>query len=193
MHLFALLTAALGVAAATVPTCPTTVTRTTTNTVTVTTTTCPASTPTPVPLYRAYNPTIYDHFYTTNQNEYNNAVQNLGYSAEGIACRLYATQVSGTVPLFRTYSQSATDHFYTRSAEERDRAVQSLGYSDEGIAGYVYPQQQSSVPSLTALYRTYNGQITDHFYTVSAPERDNAVQSLGYSDEGVAGYVFPPQ
>ena len=38
------------------------------------------------------------------------------------------------------------------------------------------------------LYRLNNGP--NHFYTTSAAERDDAIASLGYVDEGVAGYVW---
>jgi hypothetical protein len=41
------------------------------------------------------------------------------------------------------------------------------------------------------LYRTYSPSATDHFYTTSRPERDNAVHRLGYKDEGITGYVYP--
>lgn len=40
------------------------------------------------------------------------------------------------------------------------------------------------------LYRVFSEGAQNHFYTTSAPERDNAVQSLGYRDEGVAGYIW---
>lgn len=32
--------------------------------------------------------------------------------------------------------------------------------------------------------------VGDHFYTTSLPERDNAVHNLGYTDEGIAGWVL---
>jgi hypothetical protein len=38
----------------------------------------------------------------------------------------------------------------------------------------------------------YNGGMGDHFYTIDAGERDRAVGSLGYVDEGIACYVLPP-
>lgn len=37
----------------------------------------------------------------------------------------------------------------------------------------------------------YSPRDGDHFYTTSAAERDNAVQNLGYNNEGVTGYVYP--
>jgi len=46
---------------------------------------------------------------------------------------------------------------------------------------------QSGIP----LYRLYRPTAMDHLYTTSAPERDNAKKNLGFSDEGIAGYVVP--
>ena len=42
------------------------------------------------------------------------------------------------------------------------------------------------------MYRLWNPKVADHFYTMSAPERDRAVKDLGYTDEGVTGYVYTP-
>ncbi|KAJ3574952.1 hypothetical protein NP233_g1426 [Leucocoprinus birnbaumii] len=46
-----------------------------------------------------------------------------------------------------------------------------------------------SVPFL----RAYNPTVVDHFYTTSAPEMANAVQHLGYNQEGAPGRVFTSQ
>jgi hypothetical protein len=54
--------------------------------------------------------------------------------------------------------------------------------------GYVHPDTAcGGLP----LYRLYNSGATDHFYTMSATERDNASDNLGYTKEGIAGYTFP--
>jgi len=37
----------------------------------------------------------------------------------------------------------------------------------------------------------YSPSAVDHFYTTSASERDNAVDNLGYVDEGISCYVLP--
>ncbi|KAH8915104.1 hypothetical protein BT69DRAFT_1190247, partial [Atractiella rhizophila] len=42
-------------------------------------------------------------------------------------------------------------------------------------------------------YRLLNSARSDHFYTSSASERSNAINSLGYKDEGQIGYIFPTQ
>jgi len=44
-----------------------------------------------------------NHFYTIDENEANNAIQNLGWTSEGIACYVSPTPVSGTMPLYRLY------------------------------------------------------------------------------------------
>ena len=41
------------------------------------------------------------------------------------------------------------------------------------------------------LYRLYSGAAGNHFYTTSAPERDNAVSVYGYVEEGIAAYAWP--
>jgi hypothetical protein len=43
------------------------------------------------------------------------------------------------------------------------------------------------------LYRMYSFEARDHLYTTSVAERNRAITYLGYSDEGVAGYVSAHQ
>jgi len=40
------------------------------------------------------------------------------------------------------------------------------------------------------LYRVYNAGAGNHFYTLSASERTDAINILGYVDQGIAGYVW---
>ena len=143
-----------------------------------------------VPLYRAFSPGVTDHFYTADKAEMDRATSSLGYPAEGITGYIFPTQVTQTVPLYRSYSVRNTDHFYTVDKAESDRAVANLGYSYEGITGYVFPPSDPPCPGAAPLYRTYNPTIFNHFYTMSAPERDNAVANLGYSNEGIAAYIL---
>lgn len=43
------------------------------------------------------------------------------------------------------------------------------------------------------LLRAYHSAKTNHFYTTSNAELQNASSNLGYTDEGVAGYIFSQQ
>jgi hypothetical protein len=45
----------------------------------------------------------------------------------------------------------------------------------------------------TPLYRLYSPGTGDHFYTTSAIERDDAIATYGYQDEGTACHVFSRQ
>jgi hypothetical protein len=151
-----------------------------------------------VPLYRLYNPSNGDHFYTTDAAERDNAVSQAGYRHELVAGYLFDSQASGTVPLYRLYNPSNGDHFYTTDAAERDNAVSQAGYQHELVAGYIYETPQlirDSVitPVTTELYRLFNPQTGDHFYTIDGVERNNAISQLGFRDEGVACFVFPDQ
>ncbi|KIM36037.1 hypothetical protein M413DRAFT_20660 [Hebeloma cylindrosporum] len=143
-----------------------------------------------VPLYRAYSASWTDHFYTTDKAEMDRATTSLTFSAEGITGYIFPTQEPQTVPLYRSFQPTVRDHFYTINKAESDNAVAKLGYSYEGITGYVYPPTGSTCAGAAPLYRAYNPTIYDHFYTMSAPERDNAVANLGYSNEGVAAYIL---
>ncbi|KAF4603248.1 hypothetical protein EYR40_000411 [Pleurotus pulmonarius] len=136
------------------------------------------------PLYRAFNPSVTDHFYTANAVEVRNA---RGYQQEGQAGRVFSRQESSTIPFYRLYSPSKANHFYTTNQWEADNAANTLGYNREGVAGYVFGAQIcGSVP----LYRLYQASSVNHFYTTNQWEADNAANTLGYTREGIAGYIL---
>src|SRR6266508_3990202 len=129
-----------------------------------------------------------DHFYTPSTAERDNAVANLGYVDEGVACWApVILQGVGRTGFFRLFSPASGDHFYTTSAPERDNAVANLGYINEGIACDVLGAAGAGT---TSLFRAFSPAGGDHFYTTDVAERDNAVVNLGYLDEGVACHVF---
>jgi hypothetical protein len=145
-----------------------------------------------VPLYRSWNPTITDHFYTADYGKHQNAIRNLGYTDEGIVGYLLSTQQQqprNTVPLYRLWNPTITDHFYTTDSAERNNAIRNLGYANEGTVGYLY-RINAQAPGTVPLYRLWNPTITDHFYTTDSAEGDNAVRNLGYTYEGAIGKLY---
>lgn len=99
---------------------------------------------------------------------------------------------------------------YSTNAVEMQNAIRGGVYVFEGTAAHVFPSQQgSSVP----LYRLYGRGPSDHFYTcvqfhlpllviqvvhadllrISADERDRAIASGVYQNEGIAAFVYADQ
>ena len=140
-----------------------------------------------IPVYRMYSPTIMDHFYTTNFDEYMTGAVKVGYSQEGILGYLYQTNVPGTVPVYRMYSPYVTDHLYTTSDNEYTTSAVNVGYSEEGILGYLYLNSNTGT---SPLYRMYSPYATDHLYTTSYNEYTTNAVNVGYSQEGTLGYLF---
>lgn len=67
----------------------------------------PAAAPPPsgslVPMYRSIHKSNGDHFYTTSEREWRQAMHESGYLGEGICCEVYTKQEPGTTPLYRLY------------------------------------------------------------------------------------------
>ena len=130
-----------------------------------------------VGVHRSVHPGTGEHFYTTDLGE----AQCCGFNLESADYYdLYAGPQAGLVAFYRCLTPWGF-HFYTQSPTCEGTTV-------EGIMGYIAtaPDTAGSVP----LYRLFLGSNGDHFYTTSAAERDNAINNIGYVDEGIAGYVW---
>ena len=126
-----------------------------------------------LPVYRFYNASNGDHFYTISENEKNSISQ---------------------VPIYRFINRNNGDHFYTASTKEKDGLIANpqWGYAFEGIAFY---EQISQVDGTLPVYRFYKSSTGDHFYTISESEK-NSLQSNpqhGYQYEGIGFYGYPTQ
>jgi uncharacterized protein DUF5648 len=118
------------------------------------------------------------HFYTDSVDE----VTGNGFTMEAQDFFfVYAAATPGLVPLYRC-NKASSHRFLTSSADCEGTGAPELTLGYLGAAASC-----DAIP----LYRVYLPASDDHFYTTSAPERDNAVGNLGYQDQGVTGYVFP--
>jgi hypothetical protein len=149
-----------------------------------------------LPLIRLYNPTINDHFYTSDWSEAYRAEMMHGYRQESTMGYVDKTQKTGTLGLIRMWNASTKKHFYTTSNDEAIRAVGS-GFVREGVIGYIlqdlapgadYAERPTYVGD-TAVYRLYNNALRKHFYTVSRDEM-LLVQNMGYRLEGNLGNLY---
>ncbi len=76
------------------------------------------------PIYRFYNKTSGDHFYTANETEKDNLINsNKYYSYENIGFYAFASETANTLPVYRLYN--GADHFYTINATEKNYLVSS--------------------------------------------------------------------
>ncbi|MCA9618255.1 MAG: hypothetical protein KC731_04520 [Myxococcales bacterium] len=116
------------------------------------------------------------HYYTTDLAEaqaYGNVeAQNYFY--------LYADDTGDLRPFFRC-NKSNGKTFMTTSTD-----CEATG-APLATVGFISATEQCGA---TPLHRLLNGPANAHFYTTSAPERDNAINNLGFTDQGVAGWVF---
>ena len=141
------------------------------------------------PVHRFFTPG--DHFYTSDENEKNKVLNVLNFDYEGIEFYAFPTQVSGTIPVYRIL-YVGFDHIYTTSLEEKNNLIDatmdgSSNYLYEGIIGYVYSAAKEKTK---AIYRLYNPEWVDHFYTTNEAEKNGAINSVGFTDEGVIGYAY---
>jgi len=132
-------------------------------------------------LYRYWNPTVGDHFYTTNWSEL--GAGNYGWSLEGVQCYAYTQQRQGTVPLYRYWNPGVGDHFYTTNWNELGSG--NYGWQLDGVQCYVSPSPASST---VPLYRYWNPTVGDHLYTTNWNELGSG--NYGWQLEGVQCYVL---
>ncbi|EJF64999.1 hypothetical protein DICSQDRAFT_167149 [Dichomitus squalens LYAD-421 SS1] len=146
-----------------------------------------------VPLLRAYSNSTTAHFYTTNATEMNAFINGADhYISEGGVAQILPsdTQAPTAIPLFRLYGAKSTDYLYTANTTQRDVVLGRGNYVSQGVVGYVYPDQECGTIPLYWLYKDMDDANFD-FYTTDQAEVDDFVNVLGYTNEGVAGYVNP--
>ncbi|KAJ6458261.1 hypothetical protein C8R45DRAFT_913332 [Mycena sanguinolenta] len=144
-----------------------------------------------VPLFATVGGPVQDFVITTRNGDVTSLVGAQGFTFLGVSARVFPTQETSTMPLYLVYlvqNGEVSDHLYTMSETERDLALE-IGYRDDGITAYIYPTQIcGSVP----YYRLYDSAATEHFYTVSEADQQSHLAAGGWSDEGIVGYVLPP-
>ncbi|MBQ6577494.1 MAG: CHAP domain-containing protein [Bacteroidales bacterium] len=151
----------------------------------------PAPVPVPIPehitpdpvadadrVYRLYNPSTGEHFYTASVDE-GNMLIDAGWSYEGSA---WIAPKTSSMPVWRLINQ-AGGHLFTPDAEEKRILVES-GWKEEGIAFY------SSLPTdlpIIPIYRAYNPGNGDHLFSTNALEY-YSLCSAGWQGEGIRFY-----
>ena len=103
----------------------------------------------------------------------------------------YHVETENYFHLYQAAGPSMRPVFLCRKANGLRLLTSDIGCEDGGgperTIGYWSPVEQcGSVP----LYRLHQPEEDNHLYTLHTRERDYARDTLGYLDEGVAGYVW---
>lgn len=121
---------------------------------------------------------------TTSTVERNAAIQVHGYRDEGVGFNTRIGFTTDNLPVYRMARPGG--YLFTTSLSERKRAMR-LGFRSEGIAFFGY--HANYLGAQRPVYRLSHRNGT-YLYTISAHERDVAVQNYGYRYEGV-GFRVP--
>lgn len=126
-------------------------------------------------IYRLIGTSASTHRYVSSEADLM-ALANKGWKYE----KDLLSRSSPLAPVYRFINEHNGEHFYTLDTSEA-AYISNRGWKYEGIAFDASPTTGKPV------YRVYNGR--NHFYTVDFAERTNAINNLGYRDEGTRFYV----
>ncbi len=103
----------------------------------------------------------------------------------------YRVEAQGFFHLYTEEHQGMRAVFLCRKPDGRyfltnDTACE-IGVAPQRTIGYWSPRP---LCGSTPIYRMFSPDAGNHFYTISGPERDNAINNLGYLDEGTVGHVW---
>ncbi|MCB2188664.1 MAG: hypothetical protein KQJ78_19775 [Deltaproteobacteria bacterium] len=133
-------------------------------------------------MYRAYNPYVLGHFFTTRHSEFANAVAN-GYSDEstgqtGKLFRVLRDPLPGlTRVLHRLYNPNSGRHHYTYNDGERNNLV-AAGWNFERDEGYIFTSQATAPLGAVEVFNLYHTVTGSHLYTINAAEAAFVVANI---------------
>ncbi|MBI5756994.1 MAG: hypothetical protein HZA46_00585, partial [Planctomycetales bacterium] len=101
--------------------------------------------------------------------------------------------------MHRAFNPHVDFHFFTLSVSQFSNAV-NQGWRDETTGQATFALFETPTPNAQPLFRLYNLQKGNHYYTPNAAERDYLVSlvppnhpqfgTVGWRDEGIEGYVL---
>jgi hypothetical protein len=148
----------------------------------------PAGSNTGFQVYKLYNSSTKQYYWTDSNQEINNLTSS-GWTNEGVSftsidpIRQETPPPAGLMNVYRFYIPQSYSHFWTTSLNERDSMI-TAGYDYEGVAWYS-SKNTSDVP----VYRLYAPSIMQHMFTTSVNEKNTLIASGGWNYEGISQYV----
>jgi hypothetical protein len=124
------------------------------------------------------------NFYTLDDNEATAAVTNMGAISEGDPFLVLLSSGSDFVPMYRMRQTTNGSHLFTTFLDERDVAVNEDGFIPEGIGFWCLGPDAVQPADWQRLFRLYNTQSGDFFYTIDPNE-----SAANYTRQGIAGFT----
>jgi hypothetical protein len=125
-----------------------------------------------------------DHFFTISIPERDASIAE-PFKLEGISGKVFTSPEEGAAVLFRALNKTS-DNLYAINMAEYTNALINDGYTSQTAAGFIFSDQTADIAPLFRLFCVENG---DYFYTTNDVERENVKATLGFIDEGIAGFV----
>lgn len=131
-----------------------------------------------VEVYRVYNKWSNEHFYTSDQEEYEGLVDK-GWNDEGVG---WVAPATGD-PVYRLYNKWSGDHHFTTDKSEYEKC-QKAGWTGEKVAFF------SAGKDKLPVYRLFNPYEKKffHHYTMNKTEYNQCTKN-GWTDEHVGWYA----
>jgi hypothetical protein len=140
-------------------------------------------------VYRFFNASKGQHFYTSDTNERAAIIANskLGFKEEGSVYDGLATQGKS---VYRFFNTKTGDYLYTTDENERATVIKNSawGYVQETSGFSVSTESLTGIASPISRFYREAGGVGQHFYTSSAQEAAT-LTAFGYRSEGILGYI----
>lgn len=142
-------------------------------------------------VYRFFNPTSGEHFYTADPGERNGLIAgNPAFRYEGVEMTIPSSGSYAAV--YRFYRRDTGTHFYTTSVVERDYINANLGATYAQDSATYGASATQTGDATQAVYRFFDVVSGVHFFTASEAERDGVLATLPTMRyEGIAYYTSP--
>ncbi|MCB2188663.1 MAG: hypothetical protein KQJ78_19770 [Deltaproteobacteria bacterium] len=146
-------------------------------------------------MYRAYNPTVLGHFFTTRQREFANALAN-GYTDEstGHSSQLFLV-LQDPLPgltrvLHRLYDPNSGQHYYTCRDGEKNALV-AAGWIFERDEGFLFASREAAPQDAVEVFNLYNTVVGSHLFTINASEAAYVVANIpGWEQHTSPGWAL---
>ena len=134
------------------------------------------------PVYRLFNKTNQEHYYTINESE-KNKLEKQGWKYEGKKWYSPRKYVEGSVRVYKLYNKKLDRHLFT-AKEGEVRKLEKIGWELKNNRQPVFYSWGD-----IEIFRLYNPNNSDHLLTTSEAERDKRVAEGWIYEENATLYT----